>query len=675
MKGKGLSRIVVALSLFALWAIGIGARLYQLQVVEHDDFKKRAERQQQRVLELDPPRGTIYDVAGRELAVSVEVESLAAVPREVRDPAATASALARLLKLDPVKLTRQLTSDREFVWVARKLDPPVVERVRDLGLKGLRFLPESKRYYPLRSLAAPVLGYVGTDNKGLAGLEAEFDSEVAGKLGRRTVLRDARRGTVGVPDLASLDPQPGRDLRLTLDSTLQYAVERELARTVEAFHALSGSAVFIDPQSGAVRAMATYPSFDPNDYRSYHEDERRNRPVMDAYEPGSTFKVITGIAALEANAVDPSDVFDCQMGSIQLLGVRIADHRPFGLLSMRDVIALSSNVGAIKIGLAAGQDRLYKTLRGFGFGEPSGIDLPGESPGIVRSPDRWVPSAKAYISIGHGLSVTALQLVSAFAAVGNGGRLLRPYIVEAVGSGTEQRRLHPRPVVVREVASAASLRSMDRMLQAVIAEGTGKAAGVPGFVLAGKTGTSEKLGKGGYVVGRHIASFAGYAPAHDPILAGVVVIDEPSGARYHGGDVAAPVFGVVARAALLDSGAAPSRETPERWPYQGGPPTAETADARPAISAGVASAAVSPSVASPAPSGPSIPDFAGMTARRAFYEARARGLRPVFSGQGFVARQEPPAGASFLPGQVVVLALDLDRAAAVAAAASEAGGR
>ncbi len=649
MKGKGLSRIAIALSVFALWAVAIAARLYQLQIVEHDDFKKRAERQQQRVLELDPPRGTIYDVAGRELAVSVEVESLAAVPREVRDPAAAARALARLLDLDVAKLTRQLTSDREFVWVARKLDPPVVDKVRGLGLKGLRFLPESKRYYPLRSLAAPVLGYVGTDNKGLAGLEAEFDGEVAGKLGRRTVLRDARRGTVGVPDLDSLDPQPGRDLRLTLDATLQYAVERELQATVVRFQAKSGSAVFLDPKSGAIRAMATYPSFDANDYRSYHEEERRNRPVADAYEPGSTFKVITGIAALEANAVDPTDVFDCQLGSIQLLGVRINDHKPFGVLSMRDVIAQSSNVGAIKLGLAAGQERLYQTLRTFGFGEPTGVDLPGESPGIVRPSERWAPIAKAYVSFGQGLSVTALQLATAFAAVGNGGRLMRPYIVESVGSGADARRLHPRPVVVREVASAATLRSMDRMLQAVITDGTGKAAAAPGFTVAGKTGTSEKAGKGGYVAGRYIASFAGYAPAHDPILAGVVVIDEPRGSQYHGGDVAAPVFGVVARTALLEAGVTPSREVPEAWPREQ-PEIVQ--QERPVVVAAV------PAVPD---TGPAVPDFSGMTARQAFYEARARGLRPQFSGQGFVDRQQPAAGAPLSRGQVVSLELRLER--------------
>ena len=258
MKGRSSSRIALALGFFALWATAISARLYQLQIVDHGEYVKRAERQQQRVFELDPPRGTIYDARGRELAVSVEVESLAAVPREIDDPAQAARALARLLDLDVVKLTRQLAQDREFVWVARKLDPPVAaRRPRARACKGLRFLPESKRYYPLRSLAAPLLGYVGTDNKGLAGLEAEFDSVIAGKPGRRTVLRDARRGTALAPDLAYADAEPGSDLHLTLDSTLQHIVERELDAAVRKFRAKSGSAVFIDSDSGAILAMAT----------------------------------------------------------------------------------------------------------------------------------------------------------------------------------------------------------------------------------------------------------------------------------------------------------------------------------------------------------------------------------------------------------------------------------
>jgi cell division protein FtsI (penicillin-binding protein 3) len=670
MKGKGLSRIAVALCLFGLWVIGIGARLYQLQIVQHDDFEKRADRQQQRVLALDPPRGTIYDVAGRELAVSVEVESLAAVPRDVKDAAATARSLARVLELDAAKLQRQLESDREFVWLARKLDPPVVERVRALELKGLRFLPESKRYYPLRALAASVLGYVGTDNKGLAGLEAEYDAEIKGRLGRRTVLRDARRGTVGVPDLDSLDPQPGRDIHLTLDASLQYVVERELEATVQKFSAKSGAAVFLDPRTGAVRAMATYPSFDANDYRSYHEEERRNRPVMDAYEPGSTFKMITGVAALEANAVDPSDVFDCQQGSIQLYGIRINDHKPFGMLSMRDVLAQSSNVGAIKIGLAAGQERLYGTLRAFGFGEPSGVDLPGESPGIVRTLDRWVPAAKAYASFGQGLSVTAIQLAAAFAAAGNGGKLLRPYVVAAIdeagptGSGHERRELHSKPTLVRQVASAATLRSMDRMLQAVISDGTGKAAGVPGFVVAGKTGTSEKAGKGGYVAGRYIASFAGYAPARDPILAGVVVIDEPRGGQYHGGDVAAPIFGAVARQALLDAGTTPSRDVPERWPREReAEPSPDARDTVLASVAADASTQVSTAVnaAVDASVGAVAPDLVGLTAREALRVARVRGVVARVRGQGFVVEQQPGAGEPLSPGQVVTLALALEK--------------
>jgi len=315
----------------------IAARLYDLQVVRYEHYETKAERQQQRVVALDPPRGTIYDAQGRELAVSIQVDSVYAVPPEIDDPAAVAAAIARLVPdVDRDRLARQLAGDREFVWVARKLDPPVAEKVHALKLKGLYFVPESKRYYPMKELAAQVLGYVGTDNHGLAGLELVYDQEITGKPGKRTVLRDARQGTVAAPDLSSADPEPGHDLHLTLDATVQHIVERELARAIEERHAKRGSAIFLDPATGGVLAMASYPPFDPNDFGSYPAESWRNRAVADVYEPGSTFKIITAAAGLEAGVVREDEPIDCQMGGINLWkGIRVRDHKPFPATTIR----------------------------------------------------------------------------------------------------------------------------------------------------------------------------------------------------------------------------------------------------------------------------------------------------------------------------------------------------
>jgi cell division protein FtsI (penicillin-binding protein 3) len=647
------SRLRLFLLLVAAWAGVVAWRLYDLQVARHAEFRQRAERQQQRVVQLDPPRGAIYDARGRELAVSVEVESAFAVPRQVTDAPATARALARVLGLDAGRLERALGQDGEFVWVARKLDPPQAKAVAALELEGVYFLRESKRYYPLRELAGAVLGYVGTDNQGLSGLEAAFDAQVAGTPGRRTVLRDARRGTLLDPDLSFADAQPGSDLHLTLDAAIQYVVERELRAAVARHRAAAASAVVMDPATGAVLAMASIPGFDPNRFAEYSAGAWRNRAVMDAFEPGSTFKMVTAAAALEANVLDPADTIDCGLGGITLAGVRINDHQPFGVLTFREVIARSSNVGAIKAGLRVGAQRLHAAVRAFGFGEPTGIDLPGESPGIVRPLERWSPLTKAYVAFGQGLSVTPLQLTAAFAAVANGGALPRPYVVAQIGRAGETPARRPPPPARRQVASAATLRALERLLEAVVEDGTGKTAAVEGYSVAGKTGTAQKAVAGGYSPDRFVASFVGFAPARRPALVAAVVVDEPRGALYHGGDVAAPVFGAIAREALLYLGVAAEREPLERWP---GEPDLAAPAAGPALLAagagkpirdaapgreGFVAASLEPMAAA---SGV-VPDFAGLTARQAVTRSSRLGLRPVLRGRGVVDRQLPEAGA------------------------------
>lgn len=563
MRGRVTLIAVVGL----LWVGAVSARLYQLQVLRYDHYQEKARRQQQRVVELSPPRGTIYDARGRELAVSLEVDSAWADPSDILDPQATAAALAPIVGVDPAVLLRQLEKKKDFVWLARKLDPPVADEVRRLGIEGIRFLPESKRYYPMRELAAQVLGYVGTDNQGLSGLELAFDRQVAGKPGRRTLLRDARRGTVVAPGLAYADAEPGGDLHLTLDSTIQHIVERELAAAVEKNRAKSGSMVLLDPATGAVLAMATYPAFDPNRYGHYPPARWRNRVIADAYEPGSTFKAVTAAAALESGLVRVDDEFECEHGSITLLGIRIRDHKPFGRLTFAQVLHKSSNVGMIKTALRLGDRRLFNTIRDFGFGRPTGIELGGESPGIVAPLGSWRPLTKCYASFGQGISVTSIQLAAAIGAIGNGGRLLTPYVVAGRGRpGAVERR--PRETLVARPISEATARQLSALLEGVVTEGTGKRAAVAGYRVAGKTGTAQKPGVGGYAGNGYVPSFVGFAPTGRPVLVGVVAIDDPKAGEHHGGLVAAPVFGAVARQVLLYLRVRPERAPLPSWPGQ-----------------------------------------------------------------------------------------------------------
>ena len=565
-----MSRVKLAFVIGALWIAAIAGRLYQLQVAQHDHYVSKAARQQQRVIKLDPPRGTIYDARGRELAVSVQVDSAYAVPSEVRDPRATAAALAKAVPgLDAKRLARELARDREFIWVARKLDPPVADAVRALHLDGIHFLPEAKRYYPMRELAAQVLGYVGTDNNGLAGLELLYDEKVAGKPGLRTVLRDASGGRVVAPGLSSAEAEPGQDLHLTLDAAIQHVVERELERAVVERGASRGMAVFLDPRTGGVLAMASYPSFDPNEFGRYSSARWRNRTIMDVYEPGSTFKIITGAAALGSGLVRATDEFDCGMGSIVVYGKRIRDHKPFGRLTFAQVLEKSSNVGVIKAALIVGDQRLYKTIRDFGFGRPSGIDLPGEGSGILHPMESWGMRGKAYIAFGQGISVTPLQLASAVSAVANEGTLMRPHVVAGIGQGDAVLVSHSAssgPAVMGHPIAPATARELSRLLEGVVLQGTGKGAAVPGYRVAGKTGTAQIPVRGGYSHNGYLPSFVGFAPVDRPVMVGVVAIAEPQGWEYHGGQVAAPVFGAIARQVLLYLGVRPERQAPGLWP-------------------------------------------------------------------------------------------------------------
>jgi cell division protein FtsI (penicillin-binding protein 3) len=488
--------------------------------------------------------------------MSIEAASAFVDPRELSEPTSAARRLVKVVGGDSEDLAERLSrDDRRFVWVARQLEPETVRRLRDLEIDGLRFVQESKRAYPLGRLAAPVLGFVGVDPNGLAGVELSYDTAVAGREVRRPVLRDARQGRKLYDDFSQPEAEPGADLHLTIDSSIQHVAERELAAAIDSHGAKGGSLVMLDPSSGAVLAMVSYPGFDPNEYQRAQPSHLTNIPVQHAFEPGSTFKLITAAAALEAGVVDPLDRFHCGNGGIDFKGKYIRDHKSFGDLSFSEILAYSSNVGAIRVGVQVGEKRLYEMIRAFGFGAKTGIDLSGEATGTLYPLDQWHKRALAYTSFGQGLSVTPLQLASAFAAIANGGTLYRPYVVAAVGSDREAESSR-RPQVAGRPISTHTARTLERILERVVEDerGTGKHAAIPGYRVAGKTGTAEKAGAGGYVEGKYVASFVGFAPARDPAVVCLVVIDEPSGARYHGGDAPAAVFSRVVRHALLRLG-------------------------------------------------------------------------------------------------------------------------
>ena len=601
------------------------ARLWLLQVERHEEFRRLARQQQLRTVELAPPRGTVFDARGRKLAVSLEVESVYATPAEVEDPAAAAAALAPLTGQKRSTLQSRLEERRPFVWVARQLDPPDAEKVRALGLRGISFVREYRRYYPQIETAAQVIGFAGRDHTGLEGLEQGYERVMAGAAAKRLVLRDANAGIVLSPRLSLAEPQPGQDVVLTLDGHVQHLLERELAAAVDRHKALRGVGVILDPRTGAVLAMAAVPSFDPNSFQKSNSKAWKNRAVTDVFEPGSTFKIVTAAAALEANLLDPSDVIDCENGGITLQGVRINDHHPFDELTFREVIAESSNVGAIKVGLLVGRQALFEQIGRFGFGRPTGVDLPGEERGLVRPLDSWYLRDPAYISFGQGISVTALQLTNAFAAVANGGTLYRPHVVAGIGRDGRIEPVARRPEVVGSPISAATARTLERMLEAVVDEGTGGKAAVPGYRVAGKTGTAQKPVPGGYSPDKHLASFVGFAPARDPAFVALIAVDEPIG-LYHGGDVAAPVFAAVARELLPYLGVPPDRPAEVAEEPLERPILADRRTAPPPLVAGT------------------MPDLRGLSGRQALTLAAKAGLEPGLHGSGFVARQSPPPG-------------------------------
>ena len=553
-------RLYILSGLLLLWIVVICGRLIYLQIFCYGDFVVRAQRQQQRTIEVAPRRGLIYDRNGQALAMSVSVDSVFAVPSEIPDQGTTANLLARILRVEPHELLARMKSSHAFCWIARKLDPEVSSRIRALNLKGIYFQKESKRFYPKRELAAQTLGFVGLDDEGLGGLERAYDSGLRGKPGKMLISMDARRRWFG---RVERQPDAGDNLVLTVDEKIQYIAERELEAAIRQTRSLAGTVVVQNPRTGEILALANRPTFNPNVFHRSDPKTMKNRAVSDIYEPGSTFKIVTIAGALEEKLTNPSEVIDCQMGAIMIGGLRIRDHKPFGLLSVTEVMAQSSDVGAIKLGLRLGEERFDHYIRSFGFGRQTGIELPGETRGLTKPVSRWSKVSIGAISMGQEIGVSALQLVSMMSIIANDGLYtpprvvagttpaLRDMVTSAVEGGPRLQRVVFHPPDQRRVISTMTAVQMKKMLESVVLFGTGKKAIVEGYTSAGKTGTAQKVdpATGAYSRTQHIASFAGFAPVNEPAITVAVILDSPVGA-HHGGDVAAPVFARIAQQVL-----------------------------------------------------------------------------------------------------------------------------
>lgn len=652
------ARILVVTWILGCAFLGLLGRLAYLQVAKHEEYARLADAQHAKTIPLRPERGPILDRGGQLLAVSSQAESLYALPTRIDDAGRLAGRLAPILGERPADLRQRLESSRRFVFVKRRLPPPVAQAVRDLGEPALGFVEESLRLYPARELAAHIIGFEGVDGRGLAGVEQSWDRHLAGEEGRAIVERDALgREFTAAP--AVLKPaRPGHGVVLTIDSTLQYIAEREIDRAWRRTQSRTAMAVAMDPRTGEVLAVAIRPTFNPNSFSTATDEQRRNRAITDPFEPGSTFKVILAAAALEEGVARPGDRFHGENGLIRVAGATIRDWKRYGWLTFEEVLRNSSNVGSIKVGLALGKERYHRHITGFGFGALTGFGLSGESRGLVRPPERWSGLSLATMSIGQEISVTALQLVASFAAIANGGRLMQPRLVRAVlgTDGREVRTFESR--VVRQVISPETARTLTGIMTDVVRHGTGRNAAIAGYEVAGKTGTAQKMDPATrrYSRAPGVLSFVGFAPAGDPRLAMLVLLDEPKNEKW-GSEAAAPIFAAIGREALRHLNVPPGDAPPVHL-VTGEPGERPAAAGTPAGRPGRSEpAGLAPVVFE---DGEGImPLLSGLSLRRALEVLAPLDVQVEVTGHGLVMGQDPVPGAPLPAGATCRLTLAL----------------
>ncbi len=637
------ARVLILTAVLVLAFTGVAGRLGWLMIVKRAELAQLADRQYSRTVVLHAARGPIVDRQGAPLATSTPGESLFAQPRAVGDPVRVAARLAPILDVPPRELHAALTSSRSFVWLKRKLPPVDAARVRALAEPGLGFLDEPLRLYPNRELAAQVLGFEGVEG-GLEGIERAWNDTLAGTPGKAIVGRDAL-GREVVTQHVLAPPAPGRGVMLTIDKTIQYLAEREIDAAYRRTSSKAAMAVVMDPRTGDVLALAIRPTFNPNAFGDASRDVWRNRAITDPFEPGSTFKVILAAAALEEGVVRPDDRIYAENGQLTIAKTVIHDWKKFGWLTFSEVLQNSSNVGSMKVGLSLGKDRYYQYMTAFGFGALTGVGLTGESRGMLRDPQRWSLLSLPTMSIGQEVSVTALQMVAAFGAVANGGKLMQPRLVKAEfdAEGRETRRFEPK--VVRQVVSPETARTLTRVLTRVVDEGTGHFAAVPGYDVGGKTGTAQKLDPVTHRYSRApgVLSFAGFVPAEEPRLVMLVMLDEPKNEKW-GSEAAAPIFAAIAGPVLRYLEIAPRDVSPIQIVTGAG------ADGQ------IAGRVRLASVATEAAAG-LMPDLRGSTLRQALAALTPRGVRVELAGRGRVVQQAPAPGEPLTDDAVARLTL------------------
>ncbi|HEX3249566.1 MAG TPA: penicillin-binding protein [Pyrinomonadaceae bacterium] len=664
-------RALFVAAFIGFWMFVVSARLVYLQFSQYDSLANRARQQQQNSIETSPLRGELLDRYGRELARSVQTVSLFLDPEGLDGSTLDHSAqqVAKVLGLKESELAKEfreaLDENRRFIWIARRLDAELAAKITALNLPGIHQQLEPKRFYPNGSLAAHVLGYVGLDGQGLGGVEQSFNEKISGEPGQLFIEKDANGKAYESYEIAA---KPGQTVVLTIDQSIQYLAEQALQGAVQRARAKSGTVIVLDPRSGEILALANAPTFDPNKVADAKPETRSNWALQNIYEPGSTFKVVAFSAAIEKKLVKPEDHIDCQMGSITVAGRLIHDHKPFGLLTIAEALAKSSNVAAIKLGLRVGDETMYDYIKRFGFGSKTGIELPGETAGIVRKVERWQPSSIGSIAMGQEVGVTPVQMVAAFGALANDGMRVAPHLIREVrsGDGTVVYRAEPEQ---RRVTSAETAIALRGMLEGVTLNGTAKKAQLDGYSAAGKTGTAQKIDPKtkAYSATKFVGSFVGFAPVSNPKVAIIVVIDEPAGA-YHGGDVAAPVFREVAEQLLPSLGVEPDIETkpapdliaqanenPERaaklreeqaqseQQRQATMPTVDNNGGR----GGEVVYAVSTKKAI------LMPDLRGRSVRDVARTCAQLGLQVEARGEGRVLKQNPSAGTEVNTGQLI----------------------
>ena len=669
------TRIVIVAALAAIWTGAVFGRLAYLQLFRYSEYYSRAQHQQRLIVDVGASRAEIFDRNLNPLAMSVPVDSAFAVPSEIADPDMVARLIGKVLDVPREEIATRIASSHSFAWIARKLPPEKAERLAAMNLRGIYFQREGGRFYPKRELAAHVLGYVDVDEKGLAGIEYSLDDSIRSKPGKMLILADAHRRWYDSTDKA---PDSGTSVVLTLDEKIQYIAEKELAQAIHDSGAKTGTVIVENPNSGELLAVANWPTFNPNAAKDSPPDARVDRAASSLYEPGSVFKIVTLSAAIDQGLTGPDEVIDCQNGAIYIAGHRIRDHKAYGDLTVSQVLANSSDVGAIKIGLRLGAPKFYEYIRAFGFGESTGVDLPGESRGMLRRIENWTPVSVGSISMGQEVGVTPLQMITAVSAMANGGLIVRPHVVRELRRGNQVMEPQELQQVPSRVIKATTAASMRRMLEGVVLNGTGKLARLDGYTSAGKTGTAQKYDPdtGRYSTHDLIASFVGFAPINTPAVTIYVQLDSPAGAQHEGGQVAAPVFQRIAQQVLTYLDVPRDVPAASETLRGSGAHAAQVKDDTLAdgsdfvpMQTPVAAAAEEPAPAIPhsAPAAPTFtvelaedggiptPNFLGKTVRDVTEECLRLGLTPVLVGTGIATVQSPETGAAIRRGSRITV--------------------